>query len=382
MDLIVTGVAGFLGSHVVLNWLSDYPTSRVLCLVRANNHESAVDRVMGALRVAVAEMGSDLQPQTLSERIDVLEADITNSDWRYSPAFLDWTQRSAGFEVIHGAANLSFRQEDRDSVWGTNVHGTSSFLQNLVGLTGLKGFNYISTAYVAGGREGYIDEHFSDRPTYFNNVYEESKWFAERVVRDLSNQAGIVWRIFRPSIIIGHSKTYRISSKTGFYKVLEMLLQCAQLSSCSMEEVLVPIHRNASLNLIPIDFVVLEMMDIIRAGSSGFCQIFHLTNERPLSLADIFFGVTPLTGVNLVFEDDCEKTRAAGVVAALLKRGLRHYQPYFHHDRVFGRCNVQALGAERHQQEYRLDLMRLREFARVFIEKENRQAKLLEKVRA
>jgi thioester reductase-like protein len=382
MDLIVTGVAGFLGSHVLLNWLRDYPTGRVLCLVRGNHQESAMDRVMGALRVAVDEMGAQIQPQALIERVDVLDADITDSVWRHSPAFLEWTARSSGFEVIHGAANLSFRQEDRDSVWDTNVHGTSSFLQNLMGLSGLKCFNYISTAYVAGCREGYIEEHFSDRPECFNNVYEESKWVAERVVRDLSNQAGMAWRIFRPSIIIGHSKTYRISSKTGFYKVLEMLLQCAKLNPSPTEEVLVPIHRNASLNLIPIDFVVLEMLDIIRAGSGGFCQIFHLTNERPISLADLFFGVAPLTGVNLVFENVCEKTRAAGLVAALLKRGLRHYQPYFHHDRVFGRSNVQALGAERHQQAYRLDLMRLREFARVFIEHEHRQTKSLEKVRA
>lgn len=378
MDILLTGGAGFLGSHLLLNWLRHQPTSRVLCLVRGNRESSVTGRIERALEQAAFECDLEIKLDQLVDRITVVESDIDQPQWRDLPKVASWLKQTAGFEVVHGAANLSFQEKDREKVWHTNVTGTTSLLKALQGLPGLVAFNYISTAYVAGTKHGVILEDCLQRPPFFNNVYEESKWAAEEVVRKETQKMSVGARIFRPSIVVGHSITLRIGAKTGFYKVVEILAQFGRHCKVSSGVVEIPTKRNASLNLIPIDLVVLEMMDVIAAGSLSFGRVFHLTNERPLSVADIFYGVSPLTGVRL----SCGPERAvpqAKSTAALIFRGLRHYLPYFSYARTFDRSNVKLFGADRHQQQYWLDMVTLREFVLAFIEAEAQKAALSHK---
>ena len=373
MDLLITGAAGFLGSHFLFEWLRQHPNDRALCLVRGTQEESPWERVNQALAQAAYECDSDIGASDLLDRITVIEADLNDMKWRNDPEFCDWITRSEGFEVVHGAANLSFHEEDRSQIWYTNVTGTTNFFRTLKGVPSFRYFNYISTAYVAGNREGAILESQDERPTSFNNVYEESKWAAEQVVRDIAAKQGVGIRIFRPSSIIGHSKTFRVSAKTGFYKVVEALRQVSRLRPAHTAAIEIPVKHGASLNLIPVDLVVLEMVDVIAAGAKSAGHVFHLTNERPVSLADLFFGISPMTGVRLTCAAEVRST-ALDQMSALVISGLRHYLPYFQYARTFERKNVHACGAARHQQNYWLDLMRLREFVRAFIEDETRDA--------
>jgi thioester reductase-like protein len=365
MDLLITGAAGFLGSHFLFAWLRQNPNSRALCLVRSTENAHASDRVSTALNVAAYECGHEDALHDLAQRVTVIDTDLNDPSWRDTDCFREWLRTTTGFEVVHGAANLSFRGEDRSRVWETNVVGTGNFFRALAGLTALHAFNYISTAYVAGNREGCISEDVQESPTAFNNVYEESKWAAEKAVRALAAEQRIPFRIFRPSIVIGHSRTFRISARTGFYKVVETLLQVSQARPMHKAAIRIPVQSNASLNLIPVDLAVLEMVDVIAAGEHSRNRVFHLTNERPVSLADLFFGVSPLTGVQLTCAD--ESAKDTDQMSALVTRGLRHYLPYFRYSRTFERDNVHACGAARHQQEYWLDLVKLRHFVQAFI---------------
>lgn len=375
MNFILTGAAGFLGSHILLNWLSRHPTSKVLCLVRRTDQHSSRERIVHALARAVYESDAAVDPLDLIHRVETLEADLTDPAWRDTPEFRHWIAHSDGFEVIHSAANLSYLEENREQVLATNITGTENLFRAFAGMPGFQTFNYISTAYVAGSREGDIVEALADRPESFNNAYEESKWAAERVVRDLAVQHAIGYRIFRPSIIIGHSKTHRISSTTGFYNVIQSLVRLRKLYSSPQDVIAVPVpaNRNAELNLIPVDFVVLEMLDVIASGTSSLDKIFHLTNERPISLADLFLGVAPLTGIRLAGSEVCEN-KPDSQISGLVNRGLRHYLPYFRYARNFSRQNVHANGAAHHQRSYWLDLTRMREFVKVFMSEDSQRA--------
>ena len=113
-------------------------------------------------------------------------------------------------EVWHAAASLKFGDEHRSEIWSHNVDGTCHLL-DLARASHTDVFNYISTAYVAGQRQGLILEELIPPETPTNNAYEDSKIVAEHLVA----QSGLYHRIFRPSIVIGHSQTLAATNVYG-----------------------------------------------------------------------------------------------------------------------------------------------------------------------
>jgi len=61
----------------------------------------------------------------------------------------------------------------------------------------------MGTFYVSGLTSEVIEEDKLPKRNSFRNYYEETKWEAEKLVRE----SGLPFTIFRPSIIIGNSKT-------------------------------------------------------------------------------------------------------------------------------------------------------------------------------
>jgi nucleoside-diphosphate-sugar epimerase len=387
MDVLLTGGAGFLGAHFLLHRLQARPDDRVLCLVRGRGPVSAAQRLRLGLLQAAYDNDSAIDVGALMARVTVVDSDLDPAQdaeaWRRSPAAVAWLQASAAFEVLHAGANLSFRRDHREQVLRVNTFGTRALLRSLQGLPALQAVNYVSTAFVAGTREGRVREDDPARPPAFNNPYEESKWLAEQVVRVETRRLGLGLRILRPSIVIGHSRTLRSSSDSGFYKVLQTLSQYGPRlrgQGALVQDIEIPAQPRACLNLIPVDLVVQEMADVLDAGEATLGKVYHLTNERPLSVADIFFGVAPLVGLRLVCVPHARPATLARDTRSLVLRGLRHYLPYFNHPKEFDRRNMHACGADRHQQHYWLDLVELRAVARAFLVQEAANAPSTETV--
>jgi len=105
---LVTGVTGFVGSHLAYRLLAD--GHHVLALARGGKNASARDRVIEVLGdVAGAE--KDLHAHL--DRLEVLEGDISKpllglkeESFRRATSVTD--------EVWHCAASLSFTEEERD----------------------------------------------------------------------------------------------------------------------------------------------------------------------------------------------------------------------------------------------------------------------------
>lgn len=334
MDLLLTGATGFVASHLVLHWLHRHPAARIGCLVRAADAAEAGLRLRAALDGAAANEGAIFS--ALPAQVEAIPGDMDDPAWIGRAQA--WLQGPA--ELIHCAANLSFREIDRAAVLRTNVDGTAALLRALPSLPDIAGFNHISTAYVAGDRQGEILETERDRPPHFNNPYEESKWTAEGVVRDGCALAGIPWRIMRPSIIIAHSTTHRMSSHSGFYQVFDTLLQLGRLPRMvGNDPILLPVMKGTALDLIPVDVVVNEIGGLVSAGATTADQTFHITASDPLQLADVLRELTPMSGVAIEVNGSDAPLSAT---ARLVMRGLHHYMPYFAFARRFDRRGAQA----------------------------------------
>ena len=355
MNLLLTGATGFVGSHLALRWLIHDTTARIGCVVRAVNADTGLLRLRSALMQAAAD--EDVDVVDLLARIDALPGNLDDSAWIDKAAA--WMQGPT--EFIHCAANLSFREADRPAIWHSNVDGTASVLRALPRLPGIVAFDYVSTAYVAGDRQGEILEGERDRPCNFNNPYEHSKWTAEGLVRTACAASGTPWRILRPSIVIGHSKTHRLSSQSDFYQVVETLLSFGRRPGMPSAPILLPVTAGTNLDLMPVDKAVDEIMALIAGGGTTANQTFHVVAADPLQLADVLRELSPMSGVAIqVNGPDTPLTP----VAKIMMHRLRYYMPYFAFARRFDRSGAQAaLGA----MPYRIGVEQLRGFVQSYM---------------
>jgi len=326
--------------------------------------------VRSAVVSARDDSGASGAGRDLLRRVTVVGGDLRDAAFARDRGFAAWMQArmQAGrpVHVVHCAAHLSFQREDRERVLATNVGGTRALWDALAAFGPVTSMNHVSTAYVAGTREGVVLEQETATPPGFNNPYEESKWAAEHLTWRRAQAQGVGSRVFRPSIIIGHSTTYRSSSDTGLYKIVKMLQQLRQLVRPTTP-VRLESNPEAALDLIPIDLVVAEMLDIIECGAGSLERTFHLTSEQPLSVGEILANVSPVTGVSL--ECSVQRPPRGDRLGALVTRSLRPYLPYLMQDRIFDRANVRACAVTNRQARRALDLPRLNRFVQAYIDK-------------
>ncbi|MBQ3425338.1 MAG: SDR family oxidoreductase [Clostridia bacterium] len=171
--IFLTGGTGFLGTALSAALLNSCD-SRLYVLVRAASREEALHRLKEAWA----------HDPTLSDAIGTrafaLPGDFTLSGLGVSEEAAE-AMREGVTRVFHVGGEVGF-QSSGAHLESINRDGTANMLAFASALPGLRRFVYVSTAYVAGRRQGRIRE---DDPvgTAFSSLYEQSKARAEVLVR-------------------------------------------------------------------------------------------------------------------------------------------------------------------------------------------------------
>ncbi|MBF6327625.1 SDR family oxidoreductase [Nocardia transvalensis] len=139
--------------------------------------------------------------------------------------------------------------------------------------------HHISTVEVAGSAEGLFTEDMFDVGQVLLTPYQRAAFEAERVVRE---QDRVPWRIYRPSIVIGHSRTGEIDRITGPYYFFRLLRMAAQLPR--LLPLVVP--KLGETNMVPVDFVA-RALDHIAHLPAPPGATYHLVDPRRQSAADV-----------------------------------------------------------------------------------------------
>lgn len=340
---LVTGATGFIGAALVLELL-DRTEAEVACMARpSHDPERARTRLVEALERAFALYDrTDLIPQ-IEQRCPVVPFDL-REDVDGAPPVLP-----AGIdEVWHSAASLRFKQSQREKIVAQNVDGTRRMLE-LATAAGASTFNYVSTAYVAGKRSGLVLEEAAREPEVAHNAYEESKILAEILVDEWD---GLRTRIMRPSIVVGHSRTFAAISNTGLYGfVLGVQRARTEVEGRKLGAFLA--HRQvrlrgdgeAPINLIPVDAVARNAVAISRSPSED--GVFHLANATPPTAAEV--GRVVFAALGMAEPRWVEDEEEFTLIDEKLDQQPRtdFFRTYLSRDRVFDLANTNAaLGAE------------------------------------
>jgi long-chain acyl-CoA synthetase len=282
VSVLVTGGSGFLGGYL----LDRLPGERY-----------------GLIRGDASRLPRGVQPV----RGDLLAGPLELPDVRI---------------VVHCAAAVSFTQSLQEAR-AINVEGTRRVVAAAAALPSLERFVHVSTAYVAGRHEGRFTEGDLDVAQDFRNTYEQTKFEAERVVRD----SGLPYRIVRPSIVVGESTTGWTSSFNVLYPPLQALSRGLVKR--------VPADPEAIVDVVPVDHVA----DVIEAAMhwAGGPRVVHaVAGDDALPAGELAALAARELGVPVPELDPDGADLPPG--------GLDVYAPYFTVRTRFDATHARSLG--------------------------------------
>jgi thioester reductase-like protein len=263
-DVLFTGFPGFIGERLLPRVLELRPEWRVACLVQS--------RFLDVARARVAAMEA-AHPGTRG-RLVVVTGDITERNLGLLDAEAATLRR--GLRAAYHLAAVYDLAVARDLAWRVNVEGTRNVLAFLAEAPALERLHYVSTCYVSGDAKGVFRETDLDVGQRFKNHYEETKFVAEVDV----TKSGLPFAVYRPSIVLGDSRTGETGKFDGPYFTLSAMEKVP--SGVFMR---VGSGRHAA-NLVPVDFVV-EALARLSTGAKGAGKTYALADPEPLSVFEV-----------------------------------------------------------------------------------------------
>jgi thioester reductase-like protein len=267
MEYLVTGATGFIGRFLIERLARRGGTIHVL--VRAGSEgklERYADRWDG------------------SATIKPVRGDLTKPRLGIAKRWLD---EHAGIDhVFHLAAvyDMTASDEANDAA---NVGGTRAAVE-VANRLGAGCFHQVSSVAAAGDYQGTFTEDMFDEGQPLSHAYHRTKFESERIARE---ETTVPWRVYRPAVVVGDSKTGEMDKLDGPYYFFQLLRGVSLLPS-GLPIVVPDLGRT---NIVPVDFVA-DAMDALGHKEGLDHRAFHLTSPREQRIADVLSLFSRIAG--------------------------------------------------------------------------------------
>ena len=263
--ILFTGFPGFIGMRLLPRLLELAPGARVRCLVQP--------RLLEAARRGLAEIEA-AHPDTRG-RVDLVSGDITVPGLGLAADVA--TELTRELTSAHHLAAVYDLAVARDLGQRVNALGTRNVVRFLAGCPRLERLHYVSTCYVSGTATGVFRETDLDVGQGFKNHYEETKFLAEVEVA----RSGLAATIYRPSIVVGDSRTGETGKFDGPYFTL------SAMERVPSPGLFVRVGSGKSpANIVPVDFVT-EAIARLSVSPVSRGKTYHLADPQPLSAFEV-----------------------------------------------------------------------------------------------
>ena len=291
-DVLLTGATGFLGIHVLKEFITNYK-GKIYCLVRKGKYDTPDKRLMNMMMYYFDSPFRDL----FGNKIICIDGDITNIEDVNKLVDVPFNT------LINCAACVKHFASD-ETLEKINVKG----VENLISLCkkAKKRLIQISTVSVAG--EGIDDKppywrKIAENDLYFNqhitNEYTRTKFLAERKVLEAVVD-GLDAKIIRAGNLMSRNSDgeFQINFITnGFLRTLRGYTAIGAFPMSGM-------HEGAEFS--PIDVTAAAVLKL--ASTNSMFTVFHACNSHRIYMSDVIYAMNNHGfKINVVSDDEFEK---------------------------------------------------------------------------
>ncbi|WP_028471625.1 SDR family oxidoreductase [Nocardioides alkalitolerans] len=294
MSYFVTGATGFIGRFLV-GELLEKREGPVHVLVREGS--------LGRLQQLVEEWGTD--------RVLPVVGSLDEEGLGVDPG---WVAEHGGdvrhFFHLAASYDMAASSATNDRL---NLGGTRHALQ-LAAALGVDCFHQVSSVAAAGDHRGEFAETDVDVGQKFSSPYHRTKFESERIVRET---AAVPWRVYRPAIVVGDSRTGEMDKVDGPYYFFPLIKRLRDTVPAWTPLVGPDL---GDTNVVPVDFVAAALDHLAHLpGHDG--ETFHLVDPEPQPVLEMVNAFCSAAGAPQ-FTGTAGRGRPS-VERRLLPRGLR-----------------------------------------------------------
>jgi short-subunit dehydrogenase len=262
MSYFITGATGFIGRNLVQRLLQREGT--IYALVRAGSR--------GRLEELRTSWGAD------GARVVPVAGDLTQPGLAVAEEDLV-AMRGEIAHFFHLAAVYDITA-DADAQEVANVEGTRHAIE-LAGAVEAGCLHQVSSIAAAGLYKGeWREDMFDQAQRLDNNPYFRTKHESERLVREECSRP---WRVYRPGIVVGDSRSGEIDKIDGPYYFFKALQRARRVLPSWLPTVGI---EGGEINIVPVDYVA-AALDHIAHEPDLDGRTFHLTDPDPKTAGEV-----------------------------------------------------------------------------------------------
>ena len=246
-NVLMTGITGFLGVFLGREFLEDSKVKKLICLVRAENDDKAMERIVDGMKKW------DVWKEEYRSRITALSSDLSMPQLGLDDVKFRSLCENVD-TICHNGASVNFSLP-YEQIKRTNVDGTKEILK-ILSEGKRKSMTYISTISVFADEDyamGEVDE--KSLTSDINNLklgYSQSKCVAEHIIKKFMDKNYDI-QIFRIGRITGcrnggKENEDMFYKMTSFCKLINMYPEISMNLNCIPVDIVSRLVRYASLN--------------------------------------------------------------------------------------------------------------------------------------
>jgi NAD(P)-dependent dehydrogenase (short-subunit alcohol dehydrogenase family) len=268
MAYFVTGATGFIGRRL-MERLLEKRQDKVYVLVRESSLRRLDDLIERWTVVAGPSAAKRIEPVVGDLRRPLLGVE--------QEQVTELRGKIAHFFHLAAVYDMTAPAERNTAV---NVGGTTHAVE-LARALDVGHLHHVSSIAVAGEYKGTFEEEMFDEGQKLPSPYHRTKFESERIVRE---QPYVPWRVYRPAVVVGDSKTGEMDKVDGPYYFFKAIQRARGLFPEWLPLVGLDLGRT---NVVPVDWVA-EALDHIAHEPDLDNRAFHLTDPRGQRVDELF----------------------------------------------------------------------------------------------
>ncbi|ANB15391.1 L-aminoadipate-semialdehyde dehydrogenase [Sugiyamaella lignohabitans] len=250
LTVFLTGATGFLGSFIIKDLLERNNDIKIYAHVRAADKEKGFDRIKNS------SIAYGIWKDEYATKIVPVIGNLEEK--HFGLAEEQWSELTSSVDtVIHNGALVHWVYP-YSTLRGPNVIGTINVM-DLCSSGKAKYFTFVSSTsaldtdyfvelsdtLIEAGGEGILESDLLEgSKTGLGNGYGQSKWAAEKIIREAGEKHGLRGTIVRPGYIVGESTSGATNTDDFLIRMLKGCIQLGQIPNI-----------NNTVNMVPVDHV-------------------------------------------------------------------------------------------------------------------------------